>query len=187
MPGSTGPRSRVFEQRRIWQLPPDVFDAAALAIAGHVRAYRPELVVGVARGGLPLAGLVGKVLAAPVVAVEARHNRSSAIGVQATGDVRVAVRSKQLQEWRGARVLVVDDICGTGATLAAVTKAVEEALQPVAVHCATLCRNVGSPVAPHAWVWDVADWVVFPWEACPAQDPMEALPWPSSVRRGSGL
>ena len=52
----------------------------------------------------------------------------------------------------------------------------------VAFAC-TLCRNEGSSVYPDAWVWDVRDWVVFPWEPHDPGLRTSPLPTPPTVRR----
>jgi hypoxanthine phosphoribosyltransferase len=82
----------------------------------------------------------------------------------------------------GIRVLVADDICGSGATLAAVTRRLADSIRPMAFTTCTLCRNEGSGRTPDLWVWDVRDWVAFPWEPTPAGETVP-LPAPTSVQR----
>ena len=78
----------------------------------------------------------------------------------------------------------MDDICGTGATLAAVTSALARLAEPGAVLVtATLCRNAGSPCRPDLTVWDdLREWVIFPWEAGPPDGlPVRRLPDPGQA------
>ncbi|MFC5099192.1 phosphoribosyltransferase family protein [Kibdelosporangium philippinense] len=85
----------------------------------------------------------------------------------------------------GARVLLVDDICGTGSTYRAVIPWLATHLAPAAVRAAALCRSKASAFTPDTWVWDTLDWVVFPWN-----EPVltsEDLIVPASLRGRSAL
>src|SRR5262249_18918399 len=67
------------------------------------------------------------------------------------------------------RVLIVDDICGSGATLHRLRHGLDPWLSPSAeVLTAVLCLNTGASILPDYSVWTVSDWVVFPWEQPPA-------------------
>jgi uncharacterized protein len=172
---------RIFERRRVWRMEPEHFHQAAAMLAAAVAAagVRADAVVGIARGGQPLAQLLGRALGLPVDHVRARHNPGD--GVYEPGTGIVEVDGSRLRCQRGARLLVADDICGTGATLTAVRRRLAAACgAPVAFAC-TLCRNEGSTVCPDAWVWDVRDWVVFPWEARESGTVTDPLPAPLVV------
>jgi len=176
--------TRVFEQRRVWRMDPESFHAGVELLASAIAAQRaPHLIVGVGRGGVPLASALAAHLAAPMSTVTARHNLTDARSTPASGHVEVDrgdIAGVPLVP--GAQVLVTDDICGSGATLAAVTRALAGRVHPVVFTTATLCCNEGSTRRPDLWLWDVADWVVFPWEASHGAD-TEPLPAPTSVRR----
>jgi hypoxanthine phosphoribosyltransferase len=176
---------RVFEYRRLWLMRQDVFVGAADLIAAHEAVYRPQVVVGVARGGLPLAAHLGRRLGVPRVEVLARHNASDTAYLQATGQVDLHTEAVGLVP-AGARVLVVDDICGTGATLAAVTTLLAERCAPALLRTAVLCRNAASDrwgCLPDSWVWRLRDWVVFPWEPPPRdrEEPTQTLSVPDRL------
>ena len=83
---------RVFEHRRIWRLTQDAFASAAALIAGQEPA--PEVVLGIARGGVPLARLLAAHYGVPVVELTARHNRSDDLYLPATGQVELPEGSR---------------------------------------------------------------------------------------------
>ncbi|MGC4856866.1 phosphoribosyltransferase [Micromonospora sp. DT4] len=166
--GLTGPPreeagvKRVFEHRRIWRLTQDAFASAAALIAGQEPT--PEVVVGIARGGVPLARLLGAHYGVPVVELLARHNRSDEVYLPATGQVELPEEPDlALVAHRGSRVLLADDICGTGSTYRAAVPWLATHLAPAGVRTAALCRSKAATFTPDIWVWDTLDWVVFPW------------------------
>ncbi|OXM50273.1 phosphoribosyltransferase [Amycolatopsis thailandensis] len=157
-----GVAARVFEHQRIWRLTQEAFTTAAALIAAHEPA--PEVVVGIARGGLPFARALAEAYRVPMAAVAARHNHSDEVHLPATGQVELPGEpGADLLAYRGARFLLVDDICGTGATYRAVLPWLANHLDPAGVRTAALCRSEASTFTPDAWVWDTLDWVVFPW------------------------
>ncbi|MEV7006669.1 phosphoribosyltransferase family protein [Streptosporangium sp. NPDC051022] len=181
-------RQRVFDHRRIWRLEPETFITAAEMLAEHERPHRPDVVIAVARGGVPLGTALGRLLDVPTVSIRLRHNRDDKLEVQATGRVDVVDCTELNRVVPGSRVLVADDICGTGATLRAVVTLLRQRLGSAGVRAVVLCRNAAGHEAeggasPDAWVWDTRDWVVFPWEK-PADTPTEPLAAPTGVRAG---
>ncbi|MFB8241657.1 phosphoribosyltransferase [Kitasatospora purpeofusca] len=167
---------RVFESRRTWQLTHREFLHAACLIASHEAGHRPEAVIGIARGGTRLAELLAEQLHVPAVIVQARHNTSDAPRLQASGHVEVHSDGDALAGLTaGCRLLVVDDICGSGSTLRAVGPWLTGLLRPASLRTAVLCRNRGADFTPDTWGWSVADWVRFPWEG-PVDGPTEPLP-----------
>ncbi|WP_190132990.1 phosphoribosyltransferase family protein [Streptomyces mashuensis] len=96
--------------------------------------------------------------------------------LQATGQVYLDGEQPSVNPIpRGARLLVVDDIAGSGATLRTVQTWLRARLQPAALRSAVLCRNRGTGTTPDTWGWDVADWVRFLWEG-PLDQATEPLP-----------
>ncbi|MEV0536765.1 phosphoribosyltransferase family protein [Kitasatospora sp. NPDC050463] len=156
---------RVFESHRTWQLTHQGFLEAANLIATHEAGHRPDAVVGIARGGAPLADLLAELLHAPAVIVHARHNASDAIRLQASGHVRLHSTDDALAHLAtDGRLLLVDDICGSGSTLRTVGSWLTDRLRPSVLRTTVLCRNRGANFTPDSWGWTVADWVRFPWE-----------------------
>jgi len=140
-------------------------------------------VIGVANGGIVPALDIAAALGAKFRTVRAQHNRSDAPYQQATGDVQLDLGSLTQCHITGL-VLIIDDICGSGATLRRVRSGLEQALAPgTHILTATLCLNTGATAAPDYSVWTVSDWVAFPWEKQPAETHRELLPTPTEVSR----
>jgi hypoxanthine phosphoribosyltransferase len=171
---------RVFEGRRTWRLDEHAFASAAALIAEAEQRHRPQLVIGIARGGRALADFLSTRLDVPAVMLTARHNTSDQVRQQASGLVTVNP-PHALPAASCERVLIVDDICGSGATLNAAALLLDRLTGHARLRAAVLCRNSGAGRNPDTWVWDVADWVCFPWEAAP-ETPTQPLPAPTAVR-----
>ena len=117
------------------------------------------MVVGIARGGVPLARFFAAHYGVPVVELTARHNRSDDLSLPATGQVELPKDpDAALAAHRGAQVLLVDDICGTGSSYRAAVPWLATHLAPTAVRTAALCRSKAAAFTPDTWVWDTLDW-----------------------------
>lgn len=172
--------ARIFEGTRTWRLSWDDFGQAAALISDAERRHTPDLVIGVERGGRALATALATSLGVPTVMIKARHNATDQVAIQATGQVTVDL--SPLASARSlSRILIADDICGSGHTLAAVSRALAGERSAISIRAAVLCRNAGSALAPDTWVWNVADWVCFPWEPEPGVS-TEPLPPPTAAR-----
>jgi hypoxanthine phosphoribosyltransferase len=133
-------------------------------IEREVRAsgFQPTTVLAVARGGLVAGSYLATVLGTPTMAT-IRVRRT-------TSDDRYADKQEPVVEPFGGaelaaddRVLVVDDIVGTGATAELVRDHVLAA-GVAELRFATLVRNHLSPVAVDYQGVVADDWVIFPWE-----------------------
>ncbi|MET8981648.1 phosphoribosyltransferase family protein [Streptomyces sp. NPDC004539] len=173
---------RIFRHHHPYVLNRPVYEAAVDLLASAVARSGPvTAVIGIAGGGTEPAERIAARLGSPGCRVTARHNISDDLYAQATGTVEVAVPG-DFPEALGGRLLLVDDICGTGATFTAVTAALTARLAPdTQVETLALCRNVGSPLRPDRWAWDVDDWVVFPWET-PPEVPVRPLLPPERIK-----
>ncbi|GAA4888750.1 hypothetical protein H7X46_23440 [Pseudonocardia sp. C8] len=182
---------RVFEHHRLWQLHTSVMLQACrlLATAAVQLTTREHLdavsaVIGIAHGGTTPARHIAARLGLQTHTVRASHNTTDAPYSPATGTVTCDLNSWQpsAPTRLAGTVLVVDDICGSGATFTAVLDVLRPFAEPDTrfLTCA-LCRNRGAYTPPDLYCWDVADWVVFPWEDVPAGQPTTPLPYPNQV------
>lgn len=177
---------REFDHEVVWCMTMCQARVASRLLADAAAALGPiACVIGIARGGLLPAALIAERLDAALHVVHARHNQSDDRHVQATGAVFCQLGDIGAPS---GTVLVVDDICGTGATLAAVRNALlAQDAAANSIIFAALCRNAASERqgggwdSPRLWIWGgLRDWVHFPWEAPIASGtPTKALPDPS--------
>lgn len=180
---------RAFEHSRIWRLTPEALSEASTLLVGAILRDHGSVdhVIGIAEGGSAPARKVAATLNTRARTVRARHNATAATYQQATGkvdiDLEPLARSLGGQRLKGS-VLLVDDICGSGATLCRVRQELAPLVSMSAeVITATLCLNSGATIEPDYWIWTVSDWVVFPWEKPPADHNTEPLPAPAEVAR----
>lgn len=137
--------------------------AQGVADAGYV----PDLVIAVARGGLPLGGALAYALGTKAVGT---LNVEFYTGIdQRLPDPVVLPPLLDIEALRGARALVADDVADTGETLALVRQLM--ALHCAEVRTAVLYAKPRSIVDPD-FVWRRTDrWITFPWSA---QEPVVA-------------
>ncbi|MDG4751312.1 phosphoribosyltransferase family protein [Micromonospora sp. WMMD718] len=180
---------RQFRRQRILRIQLDTYYRAVEVLADAARRRHSPITatIGIANGGLAPAQGVSELLHVPTYRVNAKHNPTDATYSEATGVVTYDLDplTRELAGHRlTGKVLVVDDICGTGATFTTLLPELTAYLGPeVALRTVALCRNAGSVLNPDLWIWTVDDWVSFPWEQPPAADaPIEDLPIPSRVQ-----
>lgn len=169
--------ARVFDSTGVLRLDQGTLHVGIKVLAVALAVAPPDVVIGVARGGTRLAHNLAAHLSRPVVTVRASHNHDDAVRQQATGIVHLNVTAATDLD-HGLRVLLCDDIYGTGATLRAVSAALDALIAPRQIQTVTLCRNDGATDHPDLWLWDVRDWVVFPWEPPPPASQTRTLPPP---------
>jgi hypoxanthine phosphoribosyltransferase len=172
--------TRLFDRSRVLRLERETFEAGVQLLSREIALkWTVGAVLAIARGGREPGSLLAKSAHVPLLEMTARHNASDApwsdtlpaVRIEAQGSLRIHPKT---------RVLVVDDISGSGGTLQAVTETLGFAgIQDVKT--VTLCRNVGSAVTPDLWLWTVQHWVVFPWEDLPHGLPVESLRLPPAV------
>ena len=165
--GEAAPGQELPDAREVlgWEL----FGTAVRELAQAVvdSGFRPDVVVAVARGGLPPGGALAYALGTKVVGT---LNVEFYTGV----DERLAAPAVlppllDTAALHGLRALVVDDVADTGETLALVQRLVAE-------HCeqartAVLYAKPRSVVDPD-FVWRRTDrWITFPWSAQPPVTP----------------
>ncbi len=177
---------RIFDHAFAWQMTPrQLTSAASLLADAALSQFGPvDQVIAVERGGIEPARAIASHLGTRLCAIRARHNHTSDLYTQATGQVWCTAAGLPPAAVNGC-VLIVDDICGTGATLRTVTSILRELAGPgTRPHTATLCRNAGASDKPQLTVWDnLREWVVFPWEPRPpGGTTLRTLPDPRQAR-----
>ena len=132
-----------------------------LELARKIRkaGFKPDIVVGVARGGWPVARVMSDLLENPEVAnVKAEFYLGVAETKKEpiiTQPVSTSVRSK--------KVLVVDDVADTGKSLALVKEHLKEQGAAV-IRIATIYCKPWSTLKPDWFERQTERWIVFPWE-----------------------
>ncbi|GIG28041.1 phosphoribosyltransferase [Cellulomonas marina] len=143
----------------------EVFGEAARAVAQAVvdSGYDPDIVVAVARGGLPAGGAVAYALGTKAVGT---LNVEFYTGVdQRLPDPVLLPPLLDTAALKGHRALVVDDVADTGETLALVRELMAQHCDEV--RTAVLYAKSRSVIDPD-YVWKRTDlWITFPWSALP--------------------
>jgi hypoxanthine phosphoribosyltransferase len=144
-----------------WQ---DLADGSRrLAELVHRDGYRPDIVLAVARGGLLVAGAVA-------YALDVKNTFTMSVEFYTGIDERLEIPMllppvPDLVDFAETRVLIVDDVADTGATLALVKDFCEGKVAEV--RCAVLYEKPRSTVRCE-YVWRRTDhWIIFPWSAQP--------------------
>ena len=143
----------------------DELGEAARALAEQVAGdgYRPDIVLGIARGGLLVAGAIAYALG---IKNTYTMNVEFYTGVDERLDAPMILPPvPDLVDLAEARVLIADDVADTGRTLALVKEFC--AGKVAEVRCAVLYEKSPSIVRCE-YVWRRTDrWIVFPWSALP--------------------
>src|SRR5213593_5176890 len=130
-----------------------------LAQAVADEGWQPDIVLGIARGGLLVAGALGYALG---VKNTFTMNVEFYTGVDERLEMPMILPPvPDLVDFRECRVLIADDVADTGATLALVKDFCEGKVAEV--RCAVLYEKPRSTVSCE-YVWRRTDrWIDFPW------------------------
>jgi hypothetical protein len=128
-------------------------------LAAMLGSYRPEVIVGISRGGLVPARIISDIIGV---------NSMGILGIsfyKAMGktDGSPIITQDLTMDLKGKRVLVVDDIADTGRSLLAAKdyiarKGVKE------MKVATIHYKPHSILKPDYFIAETTAWVVYPWE-----------------------
>jgi hypoxanthine phosphoribosyltransferase len=132
------------------------------------KGFRPDVVVGIARGGLPPAVALSNLLDIPEFAILGIPRNSSNSRYSDRAEPRYEYLAPE-RPLTGLRVLLVDDIMGDGGTMA-LAKELMRARGAAEIRTAVVVRNVNCASAPDHHAVSVDDWTVFPWEAPPGPE-----------------
>jgi hypoxanthine phosphoribosyltransferase len=132
-----------------------------LAEAVAADGYRPDMILGIARGGLLVAGGLGYALG---VKNTFTMNVEFYTGVDERLELPMILPPvPDLVDFQETRVLIADDVADTGATLQLVKEFC--AGKVAEVRCAVLYEKPRSAVRCE-YVWRRTDlWITFPWSA----------------------
>jgi uncharacterized protein len=135
--------------------------ARELAEAVRDDGYRPDMVLGIARGGLLVAGALGYALG---VKNTFTMNVEFYTGIDERLEMPMLLPPvPDLVEFASTRVLIADDVADTGATLALVKDFCRDKVGEV--RCAVLYEKSRSTIRCE-YVWRRTDlWITFPWSA----------------------
>ncbi len=132
-----------------------------LNLASRIRrnGFKPDIIVGVARGGWPPARIMSDLLENPEVAnVKAEFY----LGVAETKGEPVITQPVSVPV-KNKKILIVDDVADTGKSLALVKEHLEE--QGASdVKIATIYSKPWSIITPDYSERKTSHWIIFPWE-----------------------
>lgn len=116
-----------------------------------------DLVIGIARGGIPVAMVIADQLGVKIDII----NVKSYTGIAERSKPQII--STLTEEVKGKRLLLVDDLVDQGATMDTVADFLGRQ-KPSSVTTAVLFVKPWSNFKPHFYLEVVEEWVVFPWE-----------------------
>jgi len=132
-----------------------------LSLAERIRenGFKPDVIVGVSRGGWPPARVMSDLLENPEIAnVKAEFY----LGVAKTKGEPVITQPVSVSV-KGKRVLLMDDVADTGKSLRLVKLHLEEK-GATEVKIATIYYKPWSVVIPDYYEKETTFWIIFPWE-----------------------
>ena len=97
----------------------DIVDSIPFA---SLKDFSPDIVIGIERGGVVLASIVAFRLGVPLCSIRASLYDDSKPAKKKFENPKIEMRN--LNGIEGKRVLIVDDVCNTGATLGAIRAAI---------------------------------------------------------------
>ena len=141
----------------------ELFGIAARELAQRIAddGFRPDAIIGIARGGLTLAGALGYALDVKMLG---SLNVEFYTGVEERLDEPVLLPpALDRAALAGKSVLLVDDVADSGRTLALVLQLLQAGGGEVRTVC--LYSKPGTVQTPD-YVWRTTDrWIMFPWSS----------------------
>lgn len=123
--------------------------------------FKPDIIIGIARGGLVPARIVcDYFLQKDLASVKIEH-----WGIAATsGKARIKYTLPKELDISGKRILVVDDVADTGESYAVIRDYIK-GLSPAEMRTAALHYKTGSMFVPDYWgeKQDTWKWIIYPW------------------------
>lgn len=125
-----------------------------------LKGGRPDVLIGILRGGMTVAHLLSDVLGYDEVYP---IGCSSYIDVREKRELRI-YSPLVLKDLSGKHVLVVDDVADSGGTLREIVRREVKPKNPLEVKTATLHIKPWSTFKPDYYVEVTDAWIVYPWE-----------------------
>ena len=130
-----------------------------LAETTQKSGFKPDIIVGVSRGGWVPARIMSDLLENPKLANVATEYY---VGVAETKQ-EVSLTQQVSLPVRGKKVLVVDDVADTGESLKLVNLHLKkQGAQEIRI--ATIYYKPWSVTVPHYYEQETSGWIIFPWE-----------------------
>ncbi|GGP19358.1 phosphoribosyltransferase [Thermocladium modestius] len=121
--------------------------------------FRPDVVVGIMRGGVIAARLIGDLLGVDSISLmEIKFYK----GIGEQGDEPRITQPLTINV-KGKRVLVIDDIADSGNTMRTAIDYIK-GMNPLQVKTATLLLKPWTKFKPDYYGGETTMWIVFPWE-----------------------
>lgn len=158
----------------------DTFGRASRELAETIAAdrFRPDAIIAIARGGLPLAGALGYALDVKMLG---SLNVEFYTGVESRLDEPIVLPpTLDRESLVGKRILLADDVADSGRTLALVLQLLEAGGGEVRTVC--LYAKPGTVHEPF-YTWRRTDrWIMFPWSSAgPVAYPADVVDSPEDA------
>lgn len=136
----------------------ELFSVDVKKLIQQTKKFNPEVIIGIARGGLTLSHMMAQghhIRNIQIIRSELYDKSNKRDKISIFGECN----------FQGAsRVLVVDDIADSGATLEAVMTKFLSEYPEIEFRSATLFYKKTSCYEPYYWINDADDWIDFFWE-----------------------
>ena len=123
------------------------------------QSYRPDVVVGIARGGLISARILTDLLETPELEILQMEFYT---GINQT-HLKPTIKQPLNHSFAGKKTLIVDDIADSGESLKLAQTHLQE-LFAKEIKTATLFKKPFSTITPDFYEKQTSNWVVFPWD-----------------------
>ena len=136
----------------------DFFKKDTLALLKQLENFKPQSVVGIARGGLTLSHALAEgmdIREVQTIRTELYDGSSKREELTLFGECNFEGKK---------RVLVVDDISDSGDTLVAIMNHLKSSFPDIEFKSATLFYKKTSKYEPHFWINEANNWIEFFWE-----------------------
>ena len=144
---------------KYWYIDWEEYGRLANSLSRKIKrsGHRFDLVIGIARGGVPLAMVISDMLGVKIDII----NVKSYTGIGKRGRPRIL--STLVNGIKGNRILLVDDLVDQGKTMKMLTRYVSD-MKPLDLRTASLLKKPWSTFSPDYCLRTVDSWVIFPWE-----------------------